>query len=135
MLITSQCNAIHKTIVEQFKHAIVYGQSVKHQPQRVGLSHELADEDISKCEKGPPVCPVLTVGSHDHKAMIVVNESIGRWSSQSRRTAPRSSHGPHHQINESRGHESKMSVAKARLTVRRGDILVKWFLQSMMTQI
>ena len=48
MLTTSQCNAIHKTIVEQFKHAIVYGQSVKHQPQRVGLSHELGDEDISK---------------------------------------------------------------------------------------
>ena len=46
-LTRSQCNAIHKTIVEQFKHAIVYGQSVKHQPQRVGLSHELADEDIS----------------------------------------------------------------------------------------
>ena len=43
-----QCNAIHKTIVELFKHAIVYGQSVKHQPQRVGLTHELADEDISK---------------------------------------------------------------------------------------
>lgn len=34
--------------MEQFKHAIVYGRSVKHQPQRVGLSHELADEDISK---------------------------------------------------------------------------------------
>lgn len=46
-----QCNAIHKTIVEQFKQAIVYGRSVKHQPQRVGLSHELADEDISKFEK------------------------------------------------------------------------------------
>ncbi|KAH9859800.1 GTP-binding protein rbg1 [Plenodomus lingam] len=40
------CNSIHKTIVENFKHAIVYGKSVKHQPQRVGLSHELADEDI-----------------------------------------------------------------------------------------
>ena len=40
------CNAIHKTIVEQFKVAIVYGKSVKHQPQKVGLSHELADEDI-----------------------------------------------------------------------------------------
>lgn len=51
-----QCNAIHKTILEQFKHAIVYGQSVKHQPQRVGLSHELADEDISESElcKGSP---------------------------------------------------------------------------------
>jgi uncharacterized protein len=47
MLIILQCNQIHKTIVEQFKHAIVYGKSVKHQPQRVGLTHELADEDIS----------------------------------------------------------------------------------------
>jgi hypothetical protein len=41
-----QCNSIHKTIVDNFKVAIVYGKSVKHQPQRVGLSHELADEDI-----------------------------------------------------------------------------------------
>ncbi|MDI1486826.1 MAG: GTP-binding protein rbg1 [Ramalina farinacea] len=40
------CNSIHKTIVDQFKLAIVYGRSVKHQPQRVGLSHEMADEDI-----------------------------------------------------------------------------------------
>jgi ribosome-interacting GTPase 1 len=40
--------------VEQFKHAIVYGKSVKHQPQRVGLSHELADEDIG--EKYPSMC-------------------------------------------------------------------------------
>ena len=43
-----QCNSIHKTIVDNFKVAIVYGKSVKHQPQRVGLSHELADEDIRK---------------------------------------------------------------------------------------
>lgn len=43
-----QCNSIHKTIVESFKHAIVYGKSCKHQPQRVGLTHELADEDIGK---------------------------------------------------------------------------------------
>ncbi|OBT54125.1 hypothetical protein VE04_06088 [Pseudogymnoascus sp. 24MN13] len=40
------CNAIHKTIVDDFRSAIVYGKSVKHQPQRVGLSHELGDEDI-----------------------------------------------------------------------------------------
>ncbi|KAJ5246145.1 Ribosome-interacting GTPase 1 [Penicillium chermesinum] len=40
------CNAIHRSIKDQFKHAIVYGRSVKHQPQRVGLAHELADEDI-----------------------------------------------------------------------------------------
>lgn len=77
MLITSQCNAIHKTIVEQFKHAIVYGQSVKHQPQRVGLSHELADEDISKCPKEPSVSHSHSC-SHDHKTIIVLNETIGR---------------------------------------------------------
>ena len=43
-----KCNSIHKSIVEQFRIAIVYGKSVRHQPQRVGLTHELADEDISQ---------------------------------------------------------------------------------------
>lgn len=38
-------------MVDDFRQAIVYGKSVKHQPQRVGLSHELADEDISKLAK------------------------------------------------------------------------------------
>ena len=51
-LIKDQCHSILKTIVEQFKHAIVYGKSVKHQPQRVGLSHELADEDIGELGGG-----------------------------------------------------------------------------------
>ncbi|KAF5722194.1 ribosome-interacting GTPase 1 [Fusarium mundagurra] len=40
------CNAIHRSITEVFKTAIVYGKSVKHQPQRVGLAHELCDEDV-----------------------------------------------------------------------------------------
>lgn len=44
----AQCNAIHRSILEQFKSAIVYGKSVKHQPQRVGLAHELEDEDVGK---------------------------------------------------------------------------------------
>lgn len=40
------CNQIHKSLVADFKNAIVYGSSVKHQPQYVGLSHELKDEDV-----------------------------------------------------------------------------------------
>lgn len=40
------CNAIHKSLVTDFKNAVVYGVSVKHQPQHVGLSHVLADEDV-----------------------------------------------------------------------------------------
>lgn len=31
----------------------MYGKSVKHQPQRVGLGHELADEDISRHPRTP----------------------------------------------------------------------------------
>lgn len=60
-----QCNSIHKTIVESFKHAIVYGKSCKHQPQRVGLTHELADEDIGmyitsrQCMSGGQVTDAL----------------------------------------------------------------------------
>ncbi|CAG8782828.1 9753_t:CDS:2, partial [Acaulospora colombiana] len=33
------CNSIHKGIVKQFKY------SAKHQPQKVGLNHQLQDED------------------------------------------------------------------------------------------
>jgi len=57
--------------VEQFKHAIVYGQSVKHQPQRVGLSHELADEDISMWTTAQHFYTLLTVDSNDHKAIML----------------------------------------------------------------
>ncbi len=77
--------------MEQFKHAIVYGQSVKHQPQRVGLSHELADEDISKCPKDTPAYLILTACSHNHKTIVVLNETIGGRVLQSKNIVPQSS--------------------------------------------
>ncbi|CAG8608614.1 9791_t:CDS:2 [Paraglomus occultum] len=40
------CNSIHKTIVKEFKYALVWGSSAKHQPQKVGLTHMLNDEDV-----------------------------------------------------------------------------------------
>jgi ribosome-interacting GTPase 1 len=45
------CRRIHKTLLDQFKHARVWGQSVKHKPQKVGLKHVLLDEDILQIVK------------------------------------------------------------------------------------
>ncbi|CAG8482006.1 17973_t:CDS:2 [Cetraspora pellucida] len=39
------CNSIHRGIVKQFKY------SAKHQPQKVGLTHVLADEDVVQLVK------------------------------------------------------------------------------------
>lgn len=40
------CNAIHKGLLNNFKHAVVWGSSVKHNPQIVGKDHTLNDEDV-----------------------------------------------------------------------------------------
>ncbi|CCE65820.1 hypothetical protein TPHA_0N00400 [Tetrapisispora phaffii CBS 4417] len=40
------CNQIHKSLVDDFRNALVFGSSVKHQPQFVGLNHVLEDEDV-----------------------------------------------------------------------------------------
>lgn len=45
------CNAIHKGILAEFRCALVWGTSVKHCPQRAGLDHVLADEDIVQIVK------------------------------------------------------------------------------------
>ncbi|KAF7191767.1 Ribosome-interacting GTPase 2 [Pseudocercospora fuligena] len=40
------CDAIHRTLKESFKYALVWGASARHIPQRVGLQHPVADEDV-----------------------------------------------------------------------------------------
>lgn len=45
------CNRIHKTLIENFKYAWVWGTSCKHQPQKVGKDHVLADEDVVQIVK------------------------------------------------------------------------------------
>ncbi|KAI9140737.1 P-loop containing nucleoside triphosphate hydrolase protein [Paraphysoderma sedebokerense] len=40
------CHAIHRTLVEQFRYALVWGTSTKHSPQKVGLSHKVENEDV-----------------------------------------------------------------------------------------
>ena len=46
------CNRLHKGIMKQFSHALVWGRSAKHQPQTCGKDHVLCDEDIVQiCKK------------------------------------------------------------------------------------
>merc|ERR1712217_586107 len=40
------CLRIHKSLLEQFKCALVWGKSVRHTPQRCGKDHLLMDEDV-----------------------------------------------------------------------------------------
>eukprot|EP00126_Sphaerothecum_destruens_P004373 Sdes_comp18151_c0_seq1m7634 len=45
------CNSIHKSILKEFKYALVWGNSVKHQPQKCGKEHILSDEDVVQIVK------------------------------------------------------------------------------------
>jgi len=40
------CEKLHRDLKKDFRYALVWGKSVKHQPQRVGLEHRLMDGDI-----------------------------------------------------------------------------------------
>lgn len=42
---------IFRTLAAQFKYALVWGTSTKYSPQRVGLSHIMADEDVIQVVK------------------------------------------------------------------------------------
>ena len=50
-LVESACKQIHKSLLDNFDYAMVWGTSVKHTPQRVGLSHQLHDEDVIQIVK------------------------------------------------------------------------------------
>ncbi|KAI1881917.1 hypothetical protein AGOR_G00244410 [Albula goreensis] len=45
------CLKIHKNLIKEFKYALVWGISVKHNPQKVGKDHVLDDEDVIQLVK------------------------------------------------------------------------------------
>ncbi|CAL8102660.1 unnamed protein product [Orchesella dallaii] len=45
------CNKLHRSIIKEFKYGLVWGSSVKHQPQKVGKDHVLEDEDVVQVVK------------------------------------------------------------------------------------
>lgn len=40
------CLRIHKNMLKDFRYALVWGSSVKYNPQKVGKEHQLLDEDV-----------------------------------------------------------------------------------------
>ncbi len=40
------CRKLHRDFVDKFRYSRIWGASVKHEAQRVGLAHHIADEDI-----------------------------------------------------------------------------------------
>ncbi|CAG8504644.1 2743_t:CDS:10 [Diversispora eburnea] len=45
------CHAVHRSLVDEFRYALVWGISAKHNPQRVGLSHIIENEDVIQVVK------------------------------------------------------------------------------------
>merc|ERR1739848_197458 len=45
------CDNVHRDMRKELKYAVVWGKSPKHNPQRCGLAHELADEDVVQLVK------------------------------------------------------------------------------------
>jgi len=45
------CHAIHRTLANDCKYALVWGTSTKFNPQRVGLAHGMHDEDVIQIVK------------------------------------------------------------------------------------
>jgi len=45
------CHAIHRTLAQDCKYALVWGASTKFNPQRCGLTHLMADEDVIQIVK------------------------------------------------------------------------------------
>ena len=49
--VSGVCEKLHRDLKRDFKYALVWGKSVKHQPQRVGLTHIMVDGDIIQIVK------------------------------------------------------------------------------------
>uniref|UniRef100_A0AAY5KZ08 Developmentally regulated GTP binding protein 1 n=1 Tax=Esox lucius TaxID=8010 RepID=A0AAY5KZ08_ESOLU len=45
------CLKIHKSLLKELKYALVWGASVKHNPQKVGKDHVMEDEDVIQLVK------------------------------------------------------------------------------------
>ncbi|KAI9215978.1 TGS domain-containing protein [Blastocladiella britannica] len=45
------CHAVHRSLADNFRCALVWGTSAKHNPQKVGLHHAIQNEDVVQIVK------------------------------------------------------------------------------------
>jgi ribosome-interacting GTPase 1 len=45
------CHSVHRTLRDHLRYALVWGTSAKHNPQKVGLSHIVHNEDVVQIVK------------------------------------------------------------------------------------
>ncbi|XP_014784775.1 developmentally-regulated GTP-binding protein 2 [Octopus bimaculoides] len=50
-LVEHVCHSIHRSLVNTFKYALVWGSSVKYSPQRVGIQHQMHHDDVIQIVK------------------------------------------------------------------------------------
>ena len=94
-------------LIDYIDYAMVWGQSVKHAPQRVGLSHMLEDEDVIQIVKKRGTVKELD----PHNQSSESSRSVGQLVSQSVKELD-----PHNQSNQSVGRSVSQSVSqRARL--------------------
>lgn len=61
------CKSISKDLLDKFNFALVWGRSTKYNPQRVGLTHRLRDEDVIQIV---PKTLVQQTHSKDYRAKV-----------------------------------------------------------------
>ena len=49
--VAALCAHVHRSMARELSHALVWGTSAKHYPQRCGLAHVLEDEDVVQLVK------------------------------------------------------------------------------------
>ena len=49
--VEAACKTIHRDLISNFKYALVWGRSTRHNPQRCGIAHDLEDEDVIQVVK------------------------------------------------------------------------------------
>lgn len=82
--IEAACTSVSKELLDVFSFALVWGRSTKLNPQRVGLSHVLMDEDVFQVV---PKTLVQQKQSKDYRQKVdSYNAAIAKERSRKRKT-------------------------------------------------